>query len=72
MEYKLLLERAFSSTIPFMASTKKTFILYFLLFFLTLGWAFIGWNFAGNIGATMGTLFAVIVAVYALQIEEEE
>jgi hypothetical protein len=50
----------------------RPFILYFLMIFLTSGWAFIGFNFAGAAGAGVCLFIALVVNYYALGIKEEE
>ncbi len=48
----------------------QSFILYFFIFALILGWSFIGYNFGEFIGLGAGLFFALLVSGYALTIEE--
>ena len=50
----------------------RPFILYFLMLFLSVGWSFIGFNFAGVIGGCICIFIALVVNFYALGIQEEE
>lgn len=54
------------------ANTSRPFIFYFLMLFLTLGWSFIGFNFAGAKGAAVCLFIALVVNYYAMGIQEEE
>lgn len=51
------------------AETSRTGGFYFLMIFLFVLTTFIGWNFAGVIGAVIGFLFALLVNSYALKIK---
>ena len=55
-----------------MKKIKKSLVLYFLVAFLTVGWTFIGYNFAGKTGAAICLFFAVAASTYAFRIQEEE
>ena len=47
----------------------RPFAFYFLMFFLTVGVSFIGYNFGGVKGLFIGLFFTVVVNTYALQIK---
>lgn len=51
------------------AETSRTGGFYFLMIFMFLLTTFIGWNFAGVVGAIIGFLFALLVNGYALKIK---
>ena len=54
------------------SNSGRPLILYFLMIFLMAGWAFIGFNFAGVVGAGVCIFIALVVNYYALGIQEEE
>lgn len=54
------------------ADKSRPFIFYFLQVFLTVGWSFIGWNFAGVSGLAICLFVALVVNIYALTIPNEE
>lgn len=49
--------------------TERTYGFYFLMIFMFMLTTFIGFKFAGVIGAIVGFLFAVMVNGYALKIK---